>query len=136
VSNPYDQSDITQMPQDQPAASDGNVRGYDAAQDVPVEPISPITAYSDLDPEEIRTLAATFVERFRAIGDPQAQKYARLDSAMVLPSQLHEMHRYAAEYHPEVLTGILQEPHVSGPLGSFANSESARLTNTDAPPES
>lgn len=133
MSNPYDQSEITETPQDQRPASGANVGGYDAAQDAPVKPTSPITAYSDLDPEEILMVAATFVERFRTIDDPQAQKYAQLNPSTVLPSQLHEMHRYASENHPEVLTGILQQPNDSGTLGSFADSESARLSNTDAP---
>ena len=137
MSNPYEDVDTTQTSQDQRPASGANVGGYDAAQDVPVKPISPITAYSDLDPEEILTVAATFVERFRAIDDPQAQKYARLNPSAVLPSQLHEMHRYAEANHPEVLIGILQQPNVSGTLGSFADFESARLSDTDTPqPES
>jgi hypothetical protein len=90
---------------------------------------SPISAYSDLDPAQTHAAARVFIERFATIDDDRAREYAQLDPDAVLPSQLHEMHKYASERYPELLADTLQHPDLASPTatGDFAAGERSRL---------
>lgn len=87
---------------------------------------TPIDEYGNLTPEQTRTLAAAFIERMRGLNDDTARKYAALHPDQVLPSQLHEMHRYLSYNHPEVLREIMAEPQVASVLDGYAGTERER----------
>lgn len=92
----------------------------------PIE--SPIDVYGNLTPQETHTLARAFIQRMRGINDAEAQKYAHLDPDAVLPSQLHDMHRFLSYNHPEALREIMAEPQVKSILDGYAHAEHRRTT--------
>ena len=89
---------------------------------------SPINVYGNLTPQETHALAPAYIQRMRGINDAEAQKYASLDPNKVLPSQLHDMHRYLSYNHPQALREIMAEPRVKSALGDYAHVEHRRAT--------
>lgn len=98
---------------------------------------SPIDVYGNLTPQETHTLARAFIQRMRGINDAEAQKYTLLDPDAVLPSQLHDMHRYLSYNHPQALREIMAEPQVKSILDGYAHVEHRRTTEdvTGQPPQ-
>ncbi len=89
---------------------------------------TPIHEYGNLTPEQTHSLAAAFIQRMRGLKDGTARKYAALHPDKVLPSQLHEMHRYLSYNHPEVLREIMAEPQVASILDGYAGTEHERTS--------
>ena len=115
-----DRSDVTPQP---PRGEDGPTAD---SHPISAPSQSPIDVYGNLAPQETHTVARAFLHRMRGINDAEAQKYALLDPDAVLPSQLHDMHRYLSYNHPEALREILAEPQVKSILDGYAHVEHRR----------
>lgn len=83
----------------------------------------PVSAYSSLDSDKRLLVAQAFIQRFAGQNDPQAQQYGQLDPSSVSAGQLAEMHQYAAQNYPQILSDVMQHPVVTDNLGGFASSE-------------
>lgn len=80
----------------------------------------PMSAYSQLDPNQRTQVAQEFIQRFKGTNDPQAQQYANLNPQSVTPGQLAEMHQYAAQKNPGILGDVMRHPVMTAALGGFA----------------
>ena len=80
----------------------------------------PMSAYSQLDPNQRTQIAQEFIQRFKGSNDPQAQQYTNLDSSAVTPGQLAEMHQYAGRTNPGILGEVMRHPVMTAALGGFA----------------
>jgi hypothetical protein len=83
----------------------------------------PASAYGSLDRDQRALIAQAYIQRFAGVSDPQAQRYADLNPGFVSPEQLAEMHTYSAQYHPEILSDVLQHPVMTDNLSGFASAE-------------
>lgn len=108
---------------------DRNVDRSMAGRDATEAPsTTPIGEYGNLTPDQVHTVAAAYIQRMRGMNDDTARKYAALHPDQVLPSQLHEMHRYLSYNHPEVLREIMAEPQIASMLGGYADTEHQRTS--------
>lgn len=80
----------------------------------------PMSAYSQLDPNQRTQIAQEFIQRFRGANDSQMQQYANLDPSSVTPGQLAEMHQTAAQKNPGILGDVMKHPVMTAALGGFA----------------
>lgn len=80
----------------------------------------PMSAYSQLDPNQRTQIAQEFIQRFRGSNDPQLQQYANLNPSSVTPGQLAEMHQAAAQKNPGILGDVMRHPVMTAALGGFA----------------
>lgn len=54
--------------------------------------------------------AQQFQQEFSNSSDPQAQQYAQMDPSSVTPQQLGEMHQYAKQTDPSILSRVMSHP--------------------------
>ena len=80
----------------------------------------PMSAYSQLDPNQRTQIAQEFIQRFRGSNDPQLQQYATQDPSSVTPGQLAEMHQAAGQKNPGILGDVMKHPVMTAALGGFA----------------
>jgi hypothetical protein len=80
----------------------------------------PMSAYSQLDPNQRTQVAQEFIQRFKGTNDSQAQQYANLNPQSVSPGQLAEMHQYAAQKNPGILGEVMHHKVMAVALGGFA----------------
>lgn len=83
----------------------------------------PNAAYSQLNAGQITHIAQEFIQRFQGVNDPKAQQLAQTDPQTASPSQVAEMHQYAAQHHPEILAEVMKQPEIAATLGTFAMNE-------------
>ena len=84
---------------------------------------SPNQAYGQVASESLPMIAGLFMHHFSNTSDPRAQQFAQMDPNSVTPENLAEMHQYAAQNHPGILSTVMQNPQVSSALGGFAENE-------------
>ena len=87
------------------------------------QPMSPESAYSQLDQGGRSQIAQAFIQHFAQTNDPQAQQYAKMNPNTVSPGQLAEMHNYAAQNHLGILGDVMKHPVITGALTGFATYE-------------
>jgi hypothetical protein len=81
------------------------------------------SAYSQLGSGMLPKVAQMFMQHFAGVNTPQAQQFAQMDPNTVTPGQVAQMHEYAAQNHPGILSEVMQHPQITSALGGFAKRE-------------
>lgn len=84
---------------------------------------NPNAAYGQIASTALPMIANLFMSHFGKTNDPQAQQFSQMDPNSVTPEILAQMHQYAAQNHPGILSAVMQHPEVSNALGGFAENE-------------
>ncbi len=80
----------------------------------------PTSAYSQLNPTQLRQVAQHFIQGFAGKSDPQSQQYAQMDPSTATPEQVAAMHQHAAQNHPGILGEAMRHPVMTAALAGFA----------------
>jgi hypothetical protein len=57
----------------------------------------PTSAYSQLNPTQLRQVAQHLIQGFEGKSNPQSQQYAQMDPNTATPEQVAAMHQHAAQ---------------------------------------
>ncbi|MBV9921312.1 MAG: hypothetical protein JOY78_10740 [Pseudonocardia sp.] len=71
---------------------------------------NPADFYNQLSPDQQAVAAQQFQQEFQQSSDPTAQQYAQMDPNSVSPQQLGEMHQYAQQSDPSILSRVMSHP--------------------------
>ena len=86
---------------------------------------NPQNFYQQLDPNAQQAAAQQYQQQFAGSPDPyvQQQGWNQMDPSQVTPQQLGDMHQYAQQQDPSILSRVMDHPLLDGALVAFGAHE-------------